>query len=119
MVKRFAEPAFDVLISLATALAFITYMLGLFIDPTAAVIISLVLVILGTTVLIPREKRIMAGIIGSIAVVVGGLVIPRFLVFKGVADEFVLIIALSGFVLLLSFCALRITIFRQSTTEPA
>jgi hypothetical protein len=118
MVKRFAEPTFDVLISFAIALAFMNNMLGLFVDPSAAVIISLVLVI-GATVLIPREKQIMAGIIGSIAVVVGGLVIPRFIVFKGVADEFVLIIALSGFVLLLSFCALRITIFRQSTTEPA
>jgi hypothetical protein len=118
MVKRFAGPAFDVLISFATALAFINNMLGLFVDPSAAVIISLVLVI-GATVLIPREKRIMAGIIGSIAVVVGGLIIPRFIVFTGVADEFVIIIALSGLVLLLSFAALRITIFRQSTTEPA
>ena len=118
MGKRFAEPGFDVLISFATALAFMNNMLGLFVDPSAAVIISLVLVI-GATVLIPREKRIMAGIIGSISVVVGGVVIPRFLVFTGVADEFVLLIALSGLVLLLSFAALRITIFRQRTTKPA
>jgi hypothetical protein len=118
MVKRFAEPAFDVLISFSTALAFTNNMLGLFVDPSAAVIISLVLVI-GATVLIPREKRIMAGIIGSIAVVVGGLVIPKFIVFTGIADEFSLLIALSGLILLLSFAALRITILRQSTTEPA
>jgi len=118
MVKRFAEPAFDVLISFAIALAFMNNMLGLFVDPSAAVIISLVLVI-GATVLIPREKRIIAGIIGSIAVVVGGVVIPRFIVFTGVADEFVLIIALTGLVLLLLFAALRITIFRQRITKSA
>ena len=118
MAKRFAEPAFDVLICFAIALAFMNNMLGLFVDPSAATIISLVLVIVAT-VLIPREKRIMAGIIGSIAVVVGGVVIPRFVVFTGVAEEFVLTIALSGLVLLLSFAALQITIFRQRITEPA
>lgn len=67
------------LIVLATAIAFTACMLGILLNPAPAVIIGLTLVVLGVTVLVPRERRIMAGIIGGIAVVVGGVAIPRFL----------------------------------------
>jgi hypothetical protein len=120
MDERYAEPVFDVVIALATSLAFTAYMLGLVLDPTPAVIIGLGLVILGATVLIPQEGRMMAGIIGSIAVVVGGAVIPQFMVnFTGFADELSLTVALSGLVLLLTFVTLRITTFSQRTAQPA
>lgn len=120
MYERYAEPIFDVLIALATAIAFTAYMLGVFLDPTPAVLIGLVLVILGATVLIPRERRMMAGLIGAIAVVVGGVVVPRLIVnFTGIADELPLTIALSGVVLLLSFATLRVTTFSQRTTQHA
>lgn len=120
MYDKYAEPAFDVLIALATAIAFTAYMLGILLDPTPAVIIALALVVLGATVLIPRERRMLAGIIGAIAVIVGGAVVPRLIVnFTAIADEFPLIVALSGLVLLLSFAILRVTTFRQRTTHPA
>lgn len=120
MHEKYAEPAFDVLIALATAIAFTAYMLGLLLDPTPAVIIGLALVILGATVLIPREGRMMAGIIGLIAVVVGGAVVPRFMVnFTGIADELPLTVAISGLILLLTFATLRITTFSQRTAHSA
>lgn len=120
MYRRYAEPAFDVLVSLATALAFVAYMLGVVIDPTLAVIIGLVLVILGATVLVARESWLMAGIIGSVSVVVGGAVVPQAVVdFTGIDNELPLTIALSGFVLLLSFATLRVTTFSRRSTQPA
>ena len=120
MYEKYAEPAFDVLIVFATAIAFTAYMLGILLDPTPAVIIGLALVVLGATVLIPRERRMMAGLIGGIAVVVGGVAVPRFFVdFTGFANELSLSVALSGLVLLLSFATLRITTFSQRTTQSA
>lgn len=119
MYERYAEPAFDVLIATGTILAFTAYMLGLFVDPKISVIVGVALIGLGVIVLVPRRRQILAGTIGSLAVVVGGAVIPRVVIDLTTAgNELMLTLTLSGFVILLSFAAVRLTIFSQRPAGP-
>lgn len=117
MLEKYAESVFNMLIALTTAIAGTAYMLGVLFDPTVAVIIGLALIVLGVTVLIPRKRRMIAGLIGGITVIVGGVAVPQLIVnFTGIANELLLTVVLSGLVLLLSFATLRVTIFRRKTT---
>lgn len=77
MYKRYTERAFDTLVALATGVAVTAYMLGVLLDPIPAVLIGLALVVLGTIALIPRERRLMTGIIGASAMIGGGVASPE------------------------------------------
>lgn len=120
MREKYAEPAFDVLIAVATGIAGTAYMLGILLDPTPAVILGIALVVLGATVLLPRERRVIAGLIGGITVVLAGVAVPRLIVeFTEIPDELTFTVALSGLVLLLSSTTLRIVTFSRKPTHPA
>lgn len=119
MNRTYAEPAFDVLIAIATAFALSTYLLGLFIDPTPAIFISMGVIILGTFLFAPPHQRVIAGSSGLFAVILAGVAIPRYVVtLTGIPDELPLTLALSVVVLVLTFVALRITTFHQRNAQP-
>lgn len=121
MKRSYAEPAFDGVLVLASLLALAAYMLGVLLDPWPAIGASLALVAVSAWGLVPAPDRVLAAISGSIAVLLAGVAIPRYVAsVPGVGDELALVLALSGIVLLLAFAVLRATVFRErSHASPA
>lgn len=114
------ELVFDLLLVTATGIAFTTYMLGVLLDPTAGIAVSLVLVSIGVLTVVPREKRAVAATSGLLGVVIAGVVAPRFVTrFTGVPDELTLSLLLSGVVLLLTVGLLHLTTFSRTAPQTA
>jgi hypothetical protein len=120
MVHRYAEPAFDLLVALATGLAAVSYLLGLFLPPRPALLVGGLLVGVGTVRLVPHGARLLAGTVGLAAVLVGGGLVPIVLVRAtrpGLVPELVALTV--GVVLLATFAVLHLTTFRPASRPAA
>lgn len=108
----------DLLVVVATGIAFTTYMLGVLIDPTVSIVVGLLLVGRGVLAVVPRDKRAVAATSGSLGVVTAVVVAPRFVTrFTGVRDELTLSLLLSGVVRLLTVALVHLTTFRQPAPQ--
>lgn len=111
------ELAFDLLLVVATGIAFATYMLGVLLDPMAGVVVGILLLGAGLFTVVPRVKWVVAGGSGALGVLLAGVVVPRFVTrFTGVADELTLSLLLSGLVILLTVVSLHVTTFTRPAT---
>lgn len=116
MTEQHQEPIFAAILLLASGLALATYMLGVLLDPTLAVAVSIVLVALGAAFFIPDGQRFIGAIIGFLSVALAGIVIPRAIAeFTTVADQMAVTLAASGLVLLLAIGVLRLAVFGRQT----
>lgn len=116
MIDDVHEPLFAVLLVLAAGLALVTYMLGVLIEPVIAIVLSGVLVVLGATVLIPEDQRMIGAVMGLLAVGLAGVAVPRLVAgVPAIRNEMAVTMALSGLVLLLTIALFRVTVFSRQT----
>lgn len=114
------EIGFDMVVTVASGLALVAYMLGLFLDPLPAVVLGGILIIVGTVMFVPRNAWSSASVLGVGAVILAGTLVPRFVVeFTTVNDEMPLTVGLSAVVLFGTFVALHLAAFQPRTPRAA
>lgn len=119
MTRALNELIFDLLLVAAAGIAFTTYMLGILLDPIPGIVAGIVLLGVGLLAIVPREKLIVTGISGLFALLLAGVVVPRFVSHASTgADELSLSLALGGVVMLLTVGLLHITTFRPLKDQP-
>lgn len=112
MDRTINEIIFDGLVFAAAGIAFVTYMLGVFIDPGPAILVGLALVGVGLATVVPREKLAVTAASGVLAVLLAGVVVPRFVeTFTVVSNQLTLSLILSGVILLVTVAILHMTTF--------
>ena len=104
MERNYAEAVFDTLLVLVVVAGFGSYTLGIIIDPLLVVIPSIVAVAVGAALLAPIGNRVIACLVGVVAVFLGGFLFPRF-------ASVVVGALLTGVVLLAVVVTLRATVF--------
>lgn len=120
MRSTLQESIFAAILVVASAVSLVTYMLGVLLDPSLGIVISLVMVGIGVASVVPPEQRPIGAIMGLLAVVLAGVVIPRLIArATSVRDELTATLALSGLVLLLTVALLRLTVFDRAAPQPA
>lgn len=120
MRSTLQESIFAAILVVASAVSIVTYMLGVVLDPSLGIVISLVMVGIGVASVVPPEQRPIGAIMGLLAVVLAGVVIPRLIArATSVRDELTATLALSGLVLLLTVALLRLTVFDRAAPQPA
>lgn len=119
MARAVNELVFDLLLVAAAGIAFTTYMLGVLLDPIPGIAAGIVVLSVGLLTVVPRDKLTVAGISGLFALLLAGVVIPRFVSHATTgADELSLSIVLGGVVMLLTVALLHLTTFRRSKDQP-
>lgn len=119
MDRTIREVIFDGLVIAAAGLAFVTYALGVFLNPVPAIAVGLALVGVGLVTVVPREKLAVTAASGVLAVLLAGVVVPRFVeTFTVVSHQLALSLLLSGIVLLLTVTILHMTTFGRRPTRP-
>lgn len=82
MTVPYTEFRFDTLLTISTGLLLVSYLLGLFLAPVPAAVVSFVLVLAGVIALITYEVRVTAAVIGFTVVGVAGGVIARAVIYS-------------------------------------
>lgn len=119
MDPRYAEPAFDLLVTLATGLVTVSFLLGLFLEPRPALLLGGLVVAAGTVLLVPSGARLPAGALGLGTVLVGGGGVPVVVARAarpGLVPELVTIAV--AVVLLGTFTVLHLTTFHPAPRPP-
>lgn len=120
MDRTIREAIFDGLVIAAAGIAFVTYVLGVFLDPGPAIVVGLALVGLGLATVVPREKLAVTAVSGVLAVLLAGVVVPRFVErFTVVSHQLALSLLLSGVILLLTVAILHMTTFGRRPMRTA
>jgi len=110
MQNLFREAGFDTVVVVATGFALVSYMLGLFLDPIPAVGVGVLLVAAGTVAFVPRVAWLPAGVSGLVALLIAGVLIPRYVVeFTTISQKMTVTLGLGALVLLSAFAVVRVT----------
>ncbi|WP_276253206.1 hypothetical protein [Halomontanus rarus] len=121
MVEIYRELGFDALLAIASGLALAAYMLGVLLDPLPAVVVGFIFVGVGVMTLVPCQARAPAAALGSVAVGLAGIAIPRAVtsfIETPASNELMLALIGGGLVLLLTFTLLRLTAFQTQNGNP-
>lgn len=120
MTTAVQEMRFDMVVTVASGLALVAYMLGLFLNPLPAAALGGVLIIVGTVMFVPRKAWFSGSVLGIGAVILAGTLVPRFVVeFTTVNDEMPLTVGLSAAVLVGTFVTLHHAAFQPHTSRTA
>jgi hypothetical protein len=122
MAEIYRELGFDTLLAITSGLVLAAYMLGVILNPLPAAAVGFILVVVGVMTLVPRRARATAVVLGSVAVGLSGVVIPRAvtsLIAPPAANELMITLIGSGLVLLLTFALLRLTAFHPQDGNTA
>lgn len=120
MNRTLKEVIFDGLVITAAGLAFVTYMLGVFLDPGPAIVVGLALVGIGLATVVPREKLGVTAVSGVLAVLLAGVVVPRAVeAVTVVSGQLTLSLLISGVILLLTVAILHMTTFGRQPGQIA
>ncbi|WP_254534676.1 hypothetical protein [Halomarina litorea] len=117
------EPLFDLTVTLASAVVFAAYMLGVFLDPMSAATVGAAVVAGLAVVLAPRGARVAPAVVGVAGVLLAGYVVP-WAVFEGLvvdagASTEPYLAALGSLAVLASlFAVLRVTARPGSRSAP-
>lgn len=117
MVRQYAEPAFHVVVAVATGFLATSLLLGLFLRPAAAVAVGGTLVAVGAVRLAPPGRRALAGAIGLAGLLLGGGAVP-VVVARVVRPGTVPVaaVAITGLVLLATSATVHLTAFGSRGT---
>ena len=114
------EIGFDIVVAVTSGLAMVVYMLGVLLEPLPTVALGGALVFAGTVTFVPRKAWVSSGILGAGAVIIAGILIPRFVVeFTTIHAEISVIIGLSVVILFGTFVLLHLSTFRYREPGPA
>lgn len=107
------EIGFDLVITVASGLSLAAYMLGVLLDPLPAAALSVVMIIAGSVVILPRRVWSIACVLGITTVILAGVVVPRLVAeFTTINDVMPLTVGLSAIVLFSTFVAVHLTAFQ-------
>lgn len=112
MARQYAEPAFHVVVAIATGFLATSLLLGLFLRPAAAMAVGGTLVAAAAVALAPPGGRTLAGAVGLAGLLLGGGGVP-IVVARAVRPGSVPVvaIAITGLVLLATFATVHLTAF--------
>lgn len=114
------EIEFNIVVTVASSLALIIYMLMGVSDPLPAIVLGGVLVLIGTVIFVPREAWLPSGVLGVGAVIIAGVLVPRIVVeFTTVSNEMSITVLLSAVILLSTFAALHLSTSRYQKSRTA
>lgn len=120
MNRTLNEVIFNGLVIAAAGLAFVTYVLGVFLDPGPAIIAGMALVGVGLATVVPREKLAVTGVSGVLAVLLAGVAVPRAVeAVTVVSGQLTLSLLLSGVILVLTVAILHMTTFGRQPRQIA
>ncbi|WP_074854626.1 hypothetical protein [Natrinema salifodinae] len=112
------EIEFNIVVTVASSLALIIYMLMGVSDPLPAIVLGGVLI--GTVIFVPREAWLPSGVLGVGAVIIAGVLVPRIVVeFTTVSNEMSITVLLSAVILLSTFAALHLSTSRYQKSRTA